>query len=633
MNKRFRWLISAVVAFSLAFAGLASAHPWFDDGGVDSGKAVHGRKNAQHGGGAGHLPATKSNVDVVSKLKLKNVVPEKVADVGVHEGYAYVAAWGVVTCKYNGIHVVDIQDPANPEEVRFIGSKAGSYPGEGVQALEITTPKFKGDILLTNNEKCNETSGFGGINLYDVTDPESATPLYEGFGDEAVSGTGKKNAHETHSVYAWDDGPKAYAAMVDNEEAADVDIVDITNPRKPKLIAEYNLAEKFPSITQTGMPEIFLHDMVVKQIDGRQIMLLGYWDAGYVQIDVTDPRDISLVADSDYAAVDPETIPPEEETAFQTSEGKPVPPEGNGHQAEFTKRGNYVIGTDEDFDPYKPVAKNVDDGTSLTVGQGSDTEPLEPGDTLTGDAVFVGRACAGDPAPIPAPATVSGVQIAVAERGVCDFTDKVANIEAAGGYEGVLIFNRTASDGCNASLSMTVSGGLPTFGVAPRLQGFEIFDIGSRYDNAACLAGDGTQQAPIAMGTVGDKLTFSSYYDGWGYVHLFDRATMTDLDTYAIPEAHDPAYAEGFGDLSVHEVATSQQDNKLAYYAYYAGGFRVTRIANGKLEEVGRFIDSGGSNIWGVEVFNDGDEEYVAASDRDYGLYIFKTKNEAAPTP
>ena len=63
---------------------------------------------------------------------------------------------------------------------------------------------------------------------------------------------------------------------------------------------------------------------------------------------------------------------------------------------------------------------------------------------------------------------------------------------------------------------------------------------------------------------------------------------MTELDTYAIPEAHNPAFATGFGDLSGH------------------------------------YIDTGGNNFWGVQVFQNAGQEYVAASDRDLGLYIFK---------
>ncbi|MBA2529619.1 MAG: hypothetical protein H0V19_06590, partial [Euzebyales bacterium] len=367
----------------------------------------------------------------------------------------------------------------------------------------------------------------------------------------------------------------------------------------------------FPQILQavpSNLNEVFLHDMVVKKIGGRQVMLLSYWDGGYVQLDVTNPRDVSYLSDSDFTTPDPEAA----------ESGLTVPPEGNGHQAEFTKDNAFVIGADEDFSPYALDARNVDDGTEIDAGQGSDTEKLAPGATITGESVFFGRGCNGDPS---APAG-DGTQIAVVERGLCTFTEKVANVEAVGGYTAVLIFNRTGTDGCNGSLGMSVEGDIPTFGVAPRGQGFAIFD--QPYDNDACLAGAGPAQLPVAPGTTGDTLTFSSYFDGWGYVHLFDRATMTELDTYAIPEAHDPAFAEGFGDLSVHEVATSHERSDLAYFSYYAGGLRVAEIRDNELVEVGAFIDEGGNNFWGVEVFSSGGTEYVAASDRDYGLYIFE---------
>jgi len=42
-----------------------------------------------------------------------------------------------------------------------------------------------------------------------------------------------------------------------------------------------------------------------------------------------------------------------------------------------------------------------------------------------------------------------GTQIAVVERGVCKFTEKVANVINAGGYAAVLVFNRDGSDACN----------------------------------------------------------------------------------------------------------------------------------------------------------------------------------------
>jgi hypothetical protein len=599
-----------------------------DDGVIDSGKETHAHDEQQHGDEEGHLdPVGPTNgLRLLSKTALNKVEPGKIADVGVLGTTAYLAAWGGQTCKYNGVHVVDIADLSAPKEIAFIPSKEGSYPGEGVQALSVSTTGFTGDILVTNNETCNATAGFGGLNIYDVTVPSRPVPLTEGYGDDSGdAGATNKRAHQIHSVFAWDAGARAYAVMVDNEEAADVDIVDITNPRKPQLVAEYDLAKlSGGSILQPGMDldEVFLHDMVVKQIGSRFVMLASYWDGGYVQLDVTDPRKATIINDSDFAAVDPEAA----------ESGLQVAPEGNAHQAEYTADNRYVLAADEDFSPYALTGTNTTDGTPFISAQGSDTPKLKEGSTLTGQTVFGGRACNGDPA-VP---VGDGTQIAVVERGVCTFTEKVANVERAGGYVAVVVFNRSTSDGCNNALSMSVQGGIPTFGVAPREQGFALF--GAPYDDAACLAGDGSQLAPIAHGATGDTLSFSSYFDGWGYVHLYDRRTMAELDTYAIPEAHDPAFADGFGDLSVHEVATSGKDASLAYVSYYAGGLRVIGIDeptrkkdSPRISERAVHIDEGGSNFWGVETFTVGGKEYVAASDRDLGLYLYEYTPVNAP--
>jgi hypothetical protein len=624
MSIRVRRGITGLVMVTVAvtaLGGTAVAHPEPES---DGGYQPDGPRHAhQHGDTAGHLPPSSTdNVELVSNLKLKNVVPEKIADVGVLGDYAYLAAWGQTTCKYNGVHVVNIADVANPKEVAFIPSKEGSYPGEGVQALPISTPAFTGDILVTNNEKClnKDRPGFGGMNIYDVTNPAHPTPLAEGIGDFTVNGQGKKAANEIHSVFAWDAGDRAYAVIVDNEEGMDVDIMDITNPKKPFLTAEYDLDETFPQILQaapSNLIEVFLHDMIVKEIDGRQVMLLSYWDAGYVKVDVTDVHDLEYLGDTDFTHPDPET------TGLVTDEGLPVPPEGNGHQAEFTADNAYVIGADEDFSAYAAVARNLTDGTDINSGgQGSNTTPLQPGDTIEGTTTFAGRACNGDPA-VPA-GDPNAVDIAVVERGLCTFTEKVTNVVAAGGWDALLIFNRTGSDACNQTLGMLAEGDIPTFGVAPRGEGFAIFD--AAYDDAACLAGNGSELAPIAVGTQGDTLRFSSYFDGWGYVHLFENENgkMTELDTYAIPEAHNPAFASGFGDLSVHEVAASHQVANRLYFSYYSAGFRVAEIVDDEIVEVGHYIDEGGNNFWGVQVFEQDGQEYVAASDRDHGLWIFK---------
>ncbi len=150
--------VGVVLTATGATAHLESA----DDGVIDSGKETHSHDVGQHGGSDGHIDVDNYGVELVSKLGLKNVEPGKIADVGVLGQHAYLAAWGGETCKYNGVHVVDISDVAAPREVAFVQAKEGSYPGEGVQALSISTPAFTGDILVTNNEQCKPGVGVGG---------------------------------------------------------------------------------------------------------------------------------------------------------------------------------------------------------------------------------------------------------------------------------------------------------------------------------------------------------------------------------------------------------------------------------------------------------------------------------------
>ena len=618
MLRGHRVLLALVVIGSATAITSAVAHDGAstNDGAVDNARSHH--HGGQHGPSAGHLPPTSANVQLVSQLELKNVVADKIADVGVFKGYAYLAAWGGAMCKYNGVHVVDIRNPAAPKEVAFIQAKEGSAPGEGIQTIHIDTASYDGDVLVSNNEKCKDKAGFGGLNIYAVDDPAHPTLLAEGFGDETVAGQGKKAANDIHSIFAWDAGAKAYAVIVDNEEGPDVDIVDISNPKKPAVIAEYDLDEKFPQIVQAApanLVEIFHHDVVVKQIGGRQIMLVSYWDGGYVTLDVTDPKNATYIGDSDFANPDPELL---EQTGLREA------PEGNAHEAEFTKNSNYIVAADEDFNPMG-VRGTTDDAGTFSAGSGSGTEQIPLGAPLTNRLTrYVGRACIGDPAP-PAPA---GATVAVVSRGFCTFTEKIANVEAAG-YEAAIVVNREGSDGGCGAFGMSVEGGIPALSI-PRSDGFALFDKGG-FNLASCLAGTAQLLPGVALGETGDRVNLSSFFDGWGYVHLYrnNAGKLVELDRFAIPEAMNPAYASGFGDLSVHEVAVSPTRNDLAYFSYYSAGFRVLKIVDDRLVEVGRYIDEHGNDFWGVQVFHHADKEYVAASDMDHGLFIFRYTGSA----
>jgi hypothetical protein len=621
MLKRLRNVTLLATAMLLLAAG-AFASTTIDDGVVDSGKEIHALAHHQHGGAAGHIDVDNYGVDLVGQIDLSNVAEGKIADVGVHKGYAYLGSFRQDTCAGpenvvdGGVYVVDINDPANPEEVAFIPGHQDSFVGEGVQAIELTTASFKGDILVLNAEGCGKNTK-GGFTIYNVTNPRKPMALVQNYGDFNVGvGTNGNDANDIHSAFAWDAGDKAYVVVVDDFETTDVDIFDITNPRKPKLVGEYDLDAYFGGAgggvdinDHLGTGGSFLHDMVVKEISGRQIMLLSYWDGGYVVADVTNPAAMTYVGDTDFPLIDP----------LAAERGLPGrTPEGNAHQAEFTSDNRYIIGADEDFSPFALVGENTSEGGGFDLTSGSDTPQLADGTSVSGATVYVGLACNGGPA-VP---EGNGSQIALVERGVCTFTEKLANVEAAGGYLAAIVFNRQGGDGCSDLLSMSVAGNIPAFFVG-RDVGLGLLDL--PHNEGACRLGTDVATA-ATIGAIGDSVSVSSQFDGWGYVHLYQNRTgkLTELDQYAIPEAHDPSKASGFGDLSVHEVATSHQDASLAYLSYYSGGFRVIKIVDDEIVEVGAYIADGGNNFWGVEVFSHDGRELVAASDRDSGLWIFE---------
>lgn len=623
-NRLWRPLAVATIAM-LASSTVILAKAPVDDGATDG---------HQHGGDQGHLEATSDNVTLVGQVSIAGVGEGQIADVALHEDFAYLASFAQPACAGpervadGGVYIVDISDPENPTEVGFIDSHQDTYVGEGVQVLNIETAAFSGDLLVQNNEGCGKNYK-GGFSLFDVTDPLNPAKLVENFGDKTIFDARLlPDANTIHSAFAWqdDDTGRAYVVTADNHEFADVDIYDITNPKKPFMVGEYDLAALQPNILQGDDGTLgsfaawFHHDVVVKEIGGIQTMLVSYWDAGYVVLNVDDPANATYIADSDFAIPDVELL-------GQTGESRE--PEGNAHQAEFTLDNQYIIAADEDFTASGSEV-TTNDGDATDGSPGSDTPAIPLGSSVSGTAVYVGRGCIGDDA-VPAAPAAGGPYVAVITRGFCTFTEKVANIEAAGGYAAAIVVNR---EGACGAFGMTVDGNIPTIAIS-RESGFDLFDL-SGFDLDACLAGGDTLAGSllpgVALGATGDVVTITSFFDGWGYVHLYANGAdkLVELDTYAIPEAMDPDFAVGFGDLSVHEVATSQVQPDLAYLSYYSGGFRVIQIVNDDIVEVGRYIADDsvtghpGNNFWGVQVFEHEGRELVAASDRDSGLWIFE---------
>ena len=603
---------------------------------------------SHHGPTAGHLPPRQENLELVGSLEptgqFGEILEGQIADLAVHKGYAYLNSWDNPNCERGGTYVVDIRNPSAPREAGFIPAQQPYYHGEGAHVVSINTPSFQGDLLAVNDETygSNLTAGpcapadktGGGFDLYDVTNPEAPVTLVQGAGDrdEDNDPTTPERAfgNSYHSVFVWQNGPRVFLVASDNTEFTDVDIFDITDPRAPVQVGDHDLVELFPSILddeQSNGGAVFHHDMVVKNIGGRPVLMSDYWDAGYVQMDVSDPANPTLIGDTTFAAEDP-LFP-----------GSGLTPEGNGHQGEFSFDNEFLVGADEDFSTFRlssTITSGAHSGTAMNSAL-SDAEPIPGGEEVTGDTVFVGFACTGtvDPPPV-------GVTIALAERGVCagGFQEKIDAIEDAG-YEMAVIFNNDSGTPgrCETLINMlvdpdTVDIPAAFIGRADAFRVLENFDETTYQCTGAATPTAGDTPSP-PVDTLGSSVRFAADFDGWGYAHLFDAATSDELDAFAIPEAVDGRFATGFGDLSIHEVATDPTEN-LAYSSYYGGGMRVLRFdrASG-LNQVGAFIDPQGSNFWGVEQFTtpEGDR-LIAGSDRDFGLQLFRyTGPDAAQKP
>jgi hypothetical protein len=604
------------------------------DGEVTS-EAGIGSPDDQHGTQTDHLPAVRKNMKLISKLRLTRT-PGAISDVNYGAGHAYLGAYapacttdeaGVTTG--GGVHIVDIRDPQNPRKVGFLESPPGSYVSEGVDFLRRRNPATgaRQDLLLSSNESCGAGSP-GGINIYDVTNPRAPVTLTMGAGDRDLDDDpstpdDEGRANFVHSVMGFNQGNRTFAVLVDNEELLDVDILDITNPLAPVLVSESGLPQ-WPAAQDdlAHQTSTFHHDMWVKKFDGHYWLMVSYWDAGQILLNVDDPSNPVYVDDQNYP--DPDTL-----TGHS-------PPEGNAHQGTWSQNNEYFISTDEDFSPYRltfRITSGPNEG-QYTAGEFGFTIPIKENfgdEEMNGPTVWGGQACDTDPPPPPEDNyddnLAAGEEVVlVVTRGGCFFSIKVENAQDAG-YKAVIIgnshFGTNFNEGGDGPLcgsqgheyEKTASAVCTGHGTMHRIFNDEV--------SFECQP-EGCDMPPL--GTTGEKVSARPDFDGWGYVRQLDADTLEEIDAYAVDEALDERFAFGFGALSVHEIKTDQRKGmNLGYISYYSAGARVIRFGENGMREKGVFIDKGGNDFWGVFPVKRGDKRpLILESDRDLGLYILK---------
>lgn len=260
-------------------------------------------------------------------------------DVWAHGDYAYVGTWGD-PCSGLGVKIVDVSDPSSPLAV---GTAAG-YPGtsaEDMEVLTVDTPAFEGDLLAVGIQACSE-QGFGGLALWDVTDPTDPQELgvYENFGVHELSLTERPDG-----VFALLASPfsEPFTFFFGPETIGDFQLVDVTDPANPVLTDEWGAAKDggFPagapfipspydcavSPCRGDFPAIFAHGATPSG-DGMTAYV-AYWDVGAVVLDISDPSDVFYVGRTVY----------------------PAASDGDTHSAVPNADDSLLATTDEDFSP------------------------------------------------------------------------------------------------------------------------------------------------------------------------------------------------------------------------------------------------------------------------------------------
>jgi hypothetical protein len=551
-------------------------------------------------GGGPTIPGATPELDVIGTFD-PGLFGENITDVWAHThangDFAYLGTFDDIACTLDttGIRIVDISNPgtvASPatfEQVAFVNSPAGSRAND-VKVAHLETPHFTGDIMVFTDEPCGSTfvprlqskgggggPQRGGIEIFDVTDPTKPKSLKRNFLKNGI-----------HNTFIWQDGSNAYLIAVDDVDARDVIVIDITRPQSPKVIAQVgwpdwpaDIADEFEA------PAMFLHDLWVQ----GGVAYLSYWDAGLVLLDVNDPANPVFMGDSEYA------VPDRLSGEF---------PAGDGHVSVPNHDGSLVLFGDEDFSAGALVSFTFED-TEFPVAEGGFTPPTFtlPGVMVEGPIHWTGgEGCTRDEIDRIAD---SSDEIALMQRGSCFFSEKAASAQAMG-YAGFIV----ANDAARGDGLITMSSGTNDVITIP---GYFV----------------GNSTGEIMKAAEGGTVVAEGVFDGYGYLRVMNvehPANITEVGQFATAGVFaDPTVFPG--DRTMHNIVVDEGHH--AYISWYAEGMRVVDFSSCEPPatvcnpiEIAHYIEDSGSNFWGVylHTYADG-KRVILGSDRKTGLWMF----------
>lgn len=453
--------------------------------------------NQRRGESTSASPRSSSSPGLELVAHAERLLPGGTTDVWVHDKFAYLGTFNTPCgdgsgANGSGIRIYDVKHPdKGVVEVSHIPSVAGS------RSNDVKVAKLGGrDLLVHSNESC--AGGPGGFELWDVEDPLNPVHLASVRIDElnpisdalfgGISDVG------VHNLWLFRRGGHNYVGAVAETAFDNFMIFDISEPTAPVLASSWGAEELFDpgvgDLTDLGdaaqvdrvldaalwlldgfgnSANRFLHDITISQ-NGKRAYLSN-WDAGLVLLDISDPANPQLVS----VALDP-------------SNGS-LDGEVNSHAAWPSENGKVVVESEEDFDAavstvppgnltFGDFTSNTIPGTAISTVDGDAFEANQLGNTatvdgssvsvsagplagstfaaielsgnqptfaatgpVTGEAVWIGSACPGDP--ILNAAAFDAGDIAVVRRGTCFFSDKLASAAALGAAAVVITNNQT----------------------------------------------------------------------------------------------------------------------------------------------------------------------------------------------
>jgi hypothetical protein len=227
------------------------------------------------------------------------------ADVWAYRGVAYLGSYRSGDCRpAPGVWAIDLRASARPRPLASFAAYPGS-DGQDVWVGGVRTGAFRGDLAAVGVQPCDRgVGGFAGLALYDVTDPASPRRLAE------VPTGVPSGVHELGVVQRPDGRVLALEAVPgsfqqSNGRRGDLRILDITDPRRPREVADWDVRRDGPPAARAefgARRDVFCHS--AWPFDRGRKLFASFWAAGEQFLDIDDPARPRLVGQTGYRAAD-----------------------------------------------------------------------------------------------------------------------------------------------------------------------------------------------------------------------------------------------------------------------------------------------------------------------------------------